>query len=77
MPYIRPIQLLRLQKTAAKAIKTNMVVEKVDGSDVLDDIKVCCVCGESDCGEDVVMIQDYLFHQSDVDAAEVVEVPEL
>jgi len=74
MPYIRPIQLLRLQRAAAAAHKTNMIEAQEQGNELTGDIQLCPVCGESDCEDAVLMVTDYLFHEADVERAEEVGV---
>lgn len=74
MPYIRPIQLLRLQKLASDSLKAGHRVRFGSAKDARSDLKLCPVCGEDDCGQAVVMINDYLFHEADVEQAEEVGV---
>lgn len=76
MPFIKPIELFRLQKAASVAVSTDMVLAEELRSHVKGDIGLCVVCGESDCDEDVFMINDYIFHESAVENAEKVEVVE-
>jgi len=77
MPYVKPLQLLRLQMTAAGAVKDYKTPEDVHVGKLKKDISLCPVCGESDCDERVFDINEYLFHESDVDGANLVDKPEL
>lgn len=74
MPYIRPIQLLRLQEMGSKALYSGHDPEYGSEKEARSDISLCPVCGEQGCGEAVMRVNDYLFHESDVEGAEEVGV---
>jgi len=72
MPYIKPLELLRLQQTAAHAVTDYKAPVDVHVGKLKESILLCPVCGESGCTEEVFNINDYLFHASDIEEREKV-----
>jgi hypothetical protein len=69
MPFIRPIELYALQLAAYEHTITDSSMAKGYKTEVNESVRKCPVCGDMGCDEGILMIDDYMFHQSTVDNA--------
>jgi hypothetical protein len=75
MPFIKPIELLRLQIAAQDAVDNGCTPPRTHGGALKNQIRMCPVCGEESCGQEVFKINDYLFHAEDIENRKRVKGP--